>query len=99
MGETFEACPLTERDPEIISAAFMAIGSKKTAAQYRRYLAEQAAGTRTCFVALVSKQFAGYVTVNWKPTYPPLRRATYSRDSGFECASLSSPEGNCLAPP
>jgi len=27
------------------------------------------AGTRTCFVATVDGQFAGYVTVNWRSTY------------------------------
>lgn len=26
-------------------------------------------GTRTCFVATLDGQFAGYVTVNWRPTY------------------------------
>jgi GNAT superfamily N-acetyltransferase len=32
-------------------------------------LHEQLAATRTCFVATVDGQFAGYVTVNWQPTY------------------------------
>src|SRR5260370_30481259 len=27
------------------------------------------AGTRTCFVATIDGQFAGYVTINWRPTY------------------------------
>jgi len=38
--------------------------------QFQRYLAEQAAGSRSCLVATVSGHFAGYVTVNWVPTYP-----------------------------
>lgn len=40
---------------------------------------EQAEGTRTCFVAIFNGQFAGYVTINWKPTYPG-------------CADLNIPE-------
>ena len=36
------------------------------------YLAEQSAGSRDCLVASVDRQFAGYVTVNWAPTYPGL---------------------------
>jgi len=41
--------------------------SRKTL--YERYFHEQVEGTRTCFVATFDGQFAGYVTVNWQPTY------------------------------
>lgn len=61
---------LREDDPDIISRAFKDIGWGKPATQYRRYLMEQDAGTRICFVAEMDNQFAGYVTVNWAPTYP-----------------------------
>jgi GNAT superfamily N-acetyltransferase len=71
MTESVEIRNLNDRDPETISAAFKGIGAGKPAAQYRRYLAEQLAGSRVCFVATFDKQFAGYVTVNWKPTYGP----------------------------
>jgi GNAT superfamily N-acetyltransferase len=60
---------LNENDPEIIAQAFQKIGFGKTVSQYQRYLAEQAAGTRICCVAALANQFAGYVTVNWKPAY------------------------------
>jgi GNAT superfamily N-acetyltransferase len=60
---------LTVSDPETISAAFRNIGWRKLAAQYQKYLREQAAGTRICLVANVAGEFAGYVTVNWTPTY------------------------------
>jgi GNAT superfamily N-acetyltransferase len=62
--------PLNEHDPIVIAAAFAQIGWNKPEAQYRQYLSEQAAGTRMCFVAIVDGQFAGYVTVNWRPSYP-----------------------------
>lgn len=42
----------------------------KPVTQFDRYLAEQAAGNRICLVATVNGHFAGYVTVNWVPTYP-----------------------------
>ena len=60
---------LEEGDPPRIAAAFENIGWNKPAGRYRRYLQEQVAGTRTCFVTSVDGQFAGYVTVNWRPTY------------------------------
>jgi GNAT superfamily N-acetyltransferase len=62
--------PLNEDDPVVVAAAFAQMGWNKPEAQYRKYLSEQAAGTRMCFVAIVDGQFTGYVTVNWRPSYP-----------------------------
>ena len=61
--------PLNEDDPVVIAAAFAQMSWNKPETQYRQYLSEQAAGARTCFVAIVDGQFAGYVTVNWRPSY------------------------------
>ena len=61
---------LNEHDPYVISTAFAHMGWNKPEAQYRKYLGEQLAGTRTCFIAIIDGQFAGYVTVNWRPSYP-----------------------------
>jgi ribosomal protein S18 acetylase RimI-like enzyme len=69
MAESVEIRALNDSDPEIISAAFSGIGAGKPVEQYRRYLAEQCAGTRTCLVATLDRQFAGYVTVSWVPKY------------------------------
>jgi GNAT superfamily N-acetyltransferase len=69
MAESVEIRALNDGDPETMSAAFKGIGAGKPVAQYRRYLAEQLAGTRACLVATLDRQFAGYVTVNWAPTY------------------------------
>jgi GNAT superfamily N-acetyltransferase len=66
---------LHDSDPATITAAFQRIGWKKTEAQYRRYLEEQAAGRRACRVAFVDGRFAGYVTLNLQPTYPPFAEA------------------------
>jgi GNAT superfamily N-acetyltransferase len=65
--------PIQASDPAVIAAAFDAIGWKKAAAQYERYLAEQQAGHRHVFVAWVEDAFAGYVTLNWYPAYPPFK--------------------------
>ncbi|HKF46029.1 MAG TPA: GNAT family N-acetyltransferase [Terracidiphilus sp.] len=62
--------PLNDADPEVMERAFSAIGWSKPASQFRRYLGEQSAGTRSCWVAILNQTFAGYVTVNWKPPYP-----------------------------
>ena len=61
---------LRDNDPPVIAVAFAQMGWNKPEARYRQYLDEQSAGTRTCLVAIVDGQFAGYVTVNWRPSYP-----------------------------
>jgi GNAT superfamily N-acetyltransferase len=60
---------LEESDPPSIADAFKNMGWNKPETQYQCYLHEQLAGTRTCFVAIFEGQFAGYVTVDWRPTY------------------------------
>jgi GNAT superfamily N-acetyltransferase len=64
---------LQAEDIDPIAAAFKALGWNKPASQYVRYLAEQDAGQRTVFVALIDNIFAGYVTINWQSDYPPFR--------------------------
>jgi GNAT superfamily N-acetyltransferase len=69
--------PLEAQDPPIMAAAFAGIGWHKPEAQYHGYLDEQAAGSRSVFVAHEGKRFAGYVTVRWRSNYP------YFRDQGI----------------
>jgi GNAT superfamily N-acetyltransferase len=60
-------------DARTIVAAFSAIGwSSKSASLFDRYLREQEDGRRDIFLAFVGADFAGYVTVNWHPSYQPL---------------------------
>lgn len=70
MTDALHIRSLDRFDPDPIAAAFASIGWLKPAAQFHRYLAEQASGIRLCWVAELEHVFAGYVTVNWKPTYP-----------------------------
>jgi len=67
--------PLTAAMIPEIAAAFAALGWNKPAAQYQRYLAEQAAGQRTVFVAFLEAAFAGYITIQWESSYPPFHEA------------------------
>jgi len=78
-AESIHVRLLEEGDAPNIAAAFQNMGWNKPETQYQRYLHEQMTGNRTCFVATFDGQFAGYVTVNWQPTY-----------TGF--ADLSIPE-------
>ena len=71
----FDLRPLSPSDPEPLAAAFAAIGWTKPPEQFRRYLAEQHAGTRQVFVADRQGDPAGYVTLNRRPAYPPFREA------------------------
>lgn len=71
-----EIRPLTAADPFVITQAFAALGwPGKTIAHYRRYLDDQAAGTRAVFVAMPEDRFAGYLTVCWASDYAPFRAA------------------------
>jgi GNAT superfamily N-acetyltransferase len=66
--------PLIERDAVVISQAFAALGHadprhSKPIRQYEQYLFEQQQGIRQCWVALLDRYFAGYVTLHWNPLY------------------------------
>ena len=66
---------LEERDIQPIVSAFREIGwSNKRPTQYQRYLSEQDEGRRTVLVAIVGGEFAGYLTIDWRPAYPPFRQ-------------------------
>ena len=67
---TIQIRPLNQQDPPVIAAAFASIGSVKPEAKYLLYLEQEAARSRTSLVATVDGKFAGYVTINWRPTYP-----------------------------
>jgi GNAT superfamily N-acetyltransferase len=61
-------------DAQPIADAFEAIGGNKPASQFQRYLADQEQARRTVLVAFDSDdRFCAYVTVNWRPDYPPFR--------------------------
>ena len=70
--EAIQIRSLNKHDPPDMAAAFQNIGWTKPEAQFRRYLDEEAAGSCTCLIATTDGQFAGYVTVNWRPAYPDL---------------------------
>jgi GNAT superfamily N-acetyltransferase len=70
MTDSFHVRSMNSTDPQAAAEAFSRIGWTKPATLFERYLVEQAAGTRSCWVAHVGAVFAGYVTVNWKPAYP-----------------------------
>ncbi len=74
---------LQEQDIQPIAQAFAELGWNKPASQYVRYLAEQAAGTRVCLVALVDDNFAGYVNVLWTSDYEPFRAAAIPEVADF----------------
>jgi GNAT superfamily N-acetyltransferase len=65
--------PLEEDDVARISAAFRGLGWDKPRSLYERYFSEQQEGSRTTFVAFYGRDFAGYVTINRRPSYPPFR--------------------------
>jgi GNAT superfamily N-acetyltransferase len=62
---------MAESDPEVISAAFAAIGWDKPESLYQHYLAQRGEGLRLAWVAEWHGEFAGYVTLLWASAYPP----------------------------
>jgi GNAT superfamily N-acetyltransferase len=70
-GSEYAIRALRDDDPEVVSAAFTALGWDKPVSQYEKYLAEQRAGQRDVLVATVDDEFAGYVTVRWQSPYEP----------------------------
>jgi GNAT superfamily N-acetyltransferase len=70
MTDALNLRSLDETDPQAMAEAFSSIGWIKPVALFQRYLAEQASGTRSCWVANLTNAFAGYITINWEPTYP-----------------------------
>lgn len=64
---------LEGHDVAPISAAFCGLGWDKPRSQYENYFSEQREGARTVLVAFAGTDFAGYVTINWRPGYQPFR--------------------------
>jgi len=59
-------------DCQIISDAFKAQGSyDKPIELYQRYLDYQYKKQRDIIIATEKKEFAGYLTINWRPDYKP----------------------------
>jgi GNAT superfamily N-acetyltransferase len=63
---------MTLPDAPVLSRAFAGIGWSKPVDQFERYFREQCEGRREVLVACLGDRLAGYVTINWVPTYPPL---------------------------
>ena len=69
-----QACIAIDRfmadDIPIIVSAFNQIGWNKPTSLFARYLKEKEAGERLVWVAHVHEQFAGYITLKWRSSYP-----------------------------
>jgi ribosomal protein S18 acetylase RimI-like enzyme len=74
---------LIEDDCEIISKAFAAQNWHKPQAQYEKYFREQREGKRAVLTALFENEFAGYLTVVWKPDFAPFREKAIPEIADF----------------
>jgi GNAT superfamily N-acetyltransferase len=65
--------PMRPGDPVTMARAFAAIGwPSKSEPLFERYLGDQEGGGRDALLALSGDELAGYLTIDWRPTYPPL---------------------------
>lgn len=81
---SFKVELLVAAHAEMLSQAFAPLGwPGKDAELYRRYLAEQADGTRTALVAMDGTVVLGYLTVLWRSAYLPFREAGIPELSDF----------------
>jgi GNAT superfamily N-acetyltransferase len=75
MSDDFTIRPMRADDPEVISAAFVAVGWDKPVSQFEAFLLDQEAGRRDVLVATIEiddvERIAGYVTVRWQSPYAP----------------------------
>jgi GNAT superfamily N-acetyltransferase len=60
-------------DASVLASAFASMSWQKPMSLFARYLAQQDQGEREVWVALVDAELAGYVTISYCPSYPPLR--------------------------
>ena len=68
--ETIQIRLLEKSDPPSIATAFKRMGWKKLETQYQRYFPRTDGGNSGLLRRYaIDGQFAGYVTVNWRPTY------------------------------
>lgn len=75
--------PLQKQDIPEIAQAFEELGWNKPASQYEIYLAEQDFRLRDVYLASCEEQFAGYLTVSWKSSYEPFRKAIIPEITDF----------------
>jgi len=81
---SFKVELLASAHAEMLSQALAPLGwAGKDAELYRRYLAEQADGTRTGLVAIDDAVVLGYLTVLWRSAYLPFREAGIPELSDF----------------
>lgn len=61
-------------DKTVLEGIAAAMGAHHEADYFDRCLAEQTAGLRQMFLAVVDDAPVGYVQLNWQPLYAPFRR-------------------------
>lgn len=64
---------IKDSDPVKISQAFHTQGWNKPTSQYEQYFQYQKTGERDIIIAELDGNFAGYLTIKWKPDYLPFK--------------------------
>ena len=62
------------KDPKIIHKAFQMQGWEKPVTLYQKYLKYQETGERDIIIAILSDEFAGYLTIQWQSDYLPFQK-------------------------
>lgn len=73
-AEKFDLKPFAKEDYEEVRAAWATLDRGYSERSYKADLAAQKRGDRSILVARKDGELIGFVTVEWKPTYPPFAR-------------------------
>lgn len=74
---------LARNDCDAIASAFQSQNWNKPVQLFEHYLEECSVGKRDIFIAEISKEFAGYVTVDWQPDYPLFKQRSIPEIADF----------------
>lgn len=73
MNRNLKLRKIQQSDCQNISESFREQGWNKPVAQYKKYVAYQENGARDIIIAELNREFAGYLTINWKSDYKPFQ--------------------------
>ena len=93
MIKNLELRPITLEDAPLINKEFVNQGWNKPIELYNRYYDLQASGAVDFIQAVVSGQFAGYLTIHWESGYVPFKERKIPEIQDFNVLKVFQRKG------